>query len=432
MGQSVREIKAILAAHGVDYSHCCEKSELQALLEQVESSGPEASVQVSPTVEPASPAPETHAAEQEAASMSMGQMEWADGTFATQRSDGRRCWVEFAEDKDVLCHFDDGTDAVIAAADLDPVPEDALQRPTAFAGTFEDARTQAFHSGRLLVAEVSSEDRHRFESKREGLRALVLASEEVASLLEENAVFWRGRADELRVPHLQQLVGNSGLPTLAMVLPLAVDAMKVLSSPDGTSKDAVVDSFVQALEDVEVHQEAAQARALSEDVQLRMAQDEEFAEALAVDRAVQEAKETAVAEQLMPEVSQSEGKRPATPETSEEQERLAKMCRRLADEFLQGSPVKDGSRSRLVLKLPTGERVERAFCAEQNFSSVRRWAECCALLPEANGRNLQIPADFELSTAFPTRRLGAEDSEKTLSELGLVPSAALLLIDTSA
>jgi len=82
-----------------------------------------------------------------------------------------------------------------------------------------------------------------------------------------------------------------------------------------------------------------------------------------------------------------------------------------------------------VLKLPTGERVERTFESQDALARVRRWAQSCPLLPEAEGRQLQIPASFELATAFPRRKFVASELNCTLRELGLAPSAALLLIE---
>ena len=87
--------------------------------------------------------------------------------------------------------------------------------------------------------------------------------------------------------------------------------------------------------------------------------------------------------------------------------------------------------ARLVLRLPGGERVERTFGAEEQFLRVRTWAGCCPLLPEANKRDIQIPTQFELTMAFPRHVFSSADDDKTLDELGLVPSAALLLIANS-
>merc|ERR1712232_920867 len=118
------------------------------------------------------------------------------------------------------------------------------------------------------------------------LQTLTLASDEVASLLHENTVFWMGSMNELRMPHVQQLA-PCGVPSLAIVLPLAADAMKVLSASPGTDAETIVASVVDGIEALEAHREAAEARFVSEEALLRHEQDLEFNAALAADQAAE-------------------------------------------------------------------------------------------------------------------------------------------------
>jgi len=423
MGLSIRELKANLTAHGVDFSTCREKSELEQLwadLQQKDSTA---------EVEQACRPPQQ-----------LSQL--ADGGFASRSTDGRHCWVEFVDGNDALCLWEDGSDAIIEATELQAAEE--LPGPPAFAGSFEAARTEAFQSGRLLVAAVHSDKPGA--SKADRLQVLTLASEHVAPLVQENAVFWRGALRDLRAPHQQQLAPN-GVPAVAMVLPLAVDAMRVLFTSPGAKSETIVDEFVQSLDKMEEHRQAAELRLLSGEALLRQEQDEEFAACLAADRVAEEAKASmaetsrsgdAAASDLASLESENcldaegcEGAETGSqPEIEAEQ--LAKRRRLLAEEFLaekdEGSET--GSTVRLMLRLPTGERLQRTFSAHETLGKVQRWAECCAHLPEAAGQELHIPAKFELNTAFPRRRLGGseEENQKTLGELGLAPSAALLLI----
>eukprot|EP00401_Gymnodinium_catenatum_P015487 CAMPEP_0117622098 /NCGR_PEP_ID=MMETSP0784-20121206/87968_1 /TAXON_ID=39447 /ORGANISM="" /LENGTH=481 /DNA_ID=CAMNT_0005426031 /DNA_START=41 /DNA_END=1486 /DNA_ORIENTATION=- len=414
---SVRDLKAELRERGVDFSRCNEKSELQALL-RVARAKDDIAATTSEMSDDAESTP------------------FSDGGFALRRQDGRVCWVEFVTDGDALCHWDDGADGVLASDELEPVYEADLPGPSVFNGTFEAARAEAFTSGRLLVALVRMES-GRTSSKGAGVLALALASEEVAPLIEENAVFWRGSSGELRATHLQQLAPQ-GAPSLAMVLPLAVDAMRVLSHSAQTSKETLVHAFVEALEELEQHRDAAQARLASETALLRQEQDEEFEASLTADRERAAAEAEAACSTAPdvdgdaskpPDASQDLGtedaKKHAREEEQEEWERRAKLRRKLADEFLAEPPParSEGStEARLVLRLPTGERVVKIY----------RWAECCSLLPEASGRDLRVPEHFELATSFPRRRLGPDAMDSSLGELGLTPSAALLLVDLGA
>jgi len=115
----------------------------------------------------------------------------------------------------------------------------------------------------------------------------------------------------------------------------------------------------------------------------------------------------------------------------EEQEQQEELRRQYADEFLS-APAPVGKVSRILLRLPTGERLERTFSADAPLSRVYAWATCCALLPEARGRALSVPTQFEFATSFPAQKFGVDKAEMTLSELGLSPSATLLLVDKNA
>jgi len=227
---------------------------------------------------------------------------------------------------------------------------------------------------------------------------------------------------------------------------LAVDAMKILSTSSAVmTREATFESFVNALEGFESHRDMAQARLISDEAQLRQAQDEEFASALALDRAMEE---TRTAAALGAVVTAGDDKPTADVENTTyaptahevtgdtnvaEMESRVKICRLLADEFLASLPPPEITKlARLVLRLPTGERVERTFGAAEPLERVFAWVECCQFLPEAKDRELGIPSSFVLATSFPQRRMCLEDRSRSLAELGLAPSAALLLLNESA
>lgn len=137
-------------------------------------------------------------------------------------------------------------------------------------------------------------------------------------------------------------------------------------------------------------------------------------------------------EEAVDDASAGTANQPKRPAVDSDEEKLAKIRRNMSHEFLEtptqleGVPV-----SKLVLRLPTGERIERTFRAADQLNTVYRWAACCYLLPEAKGRSLTIPAKFHLSMAYPPRKFGEDVADKTLSEVGLCPNAALLLIERS-
>lgn len=268
------------------------------------------------------------------------------------------------------------------------------------------------------------------------MQYMALAAEEVRTVLRENAVFWRGRPSDLRDTQLRQLAPVDMLPSLAIAVTLAADAMTViLAVPGAVSRAQTLESILEGLEAMEVHRQVMQARRNDEDAQLRQQQDQEYADALARDQ--ERARLDAPGRPAAPDVPGGTGGVGAAPAVLPRPETrpppMDDAQRRMAEDFLAAAP--SGALTdpvRLVLKLPSGERVERSFEGSETLARVRHWATCCPWLPEAEGRRLQIPSTFQLAIAFPRCRFVAAELERSLRELGLAPSAALLLIEEEA
>eukprot|EP00913_Durusdinium_trenchii_P010967 g10293.t1 len=371
---SVRQLKAELAARDVEISHCRDRSELLTLLRKARTAGP-----------------------------------WDSGSFA-QRRDHGYCWVELVDGRQAYCHFGDASTGILDIDTLEPVsaqerdganetgsvrerPGSEVPSPTRFEGGFEAARAEAFRSSKLLVVSVVS-GRGK-PVKEEAMQYMALAAEEVRTVLRENAVFWRGRPSDLRDTQLRQLAPVDMLPSLAIAVTLAADAMTephAAQSMKGMGRPAAPD---------------------------------------------------------VPGGTGGVGTAPAVlPRPETRPPPMDDAQRRMAEDFLAAAP--SGALTdpvRLVLKLPSGERVERSFEGSETLARVRHWATCCPWLPEAEGRRLQmlfcklgrelgeahvIPSTFQLAIAFPRCRFVAAELERSLRELGLAPSAALLLIEEEA
>lgn len=392
---SVRQLKAELAARDVEISHCRDRSELLTLLRKARTAGP-----------------------------------WDSGSFAMRRVERSFCWVEMVDGRQAYSHFGEGATGIQNVEDLEPVTAGEMPCPARFEGSFEAARAQAFLKSKLLVVAVVS-GRGK-PQKDEALQYLALASDEVRSVLSENAIFWRGRPAELKDTQLRQLAPMDTLPSLAIAVTLAADAMTViLAVPGAVTRTQTLESILEGLEAMEVHRQLMQARRQDEDAMLRQAQDQEYADGLARDQAAARAQQAQQAQPVapLPAVAVSAAAPVGQMRPPQVDERLLAA----AEQFLSAAPVVPDGESRdavrLVLKLPSGERVERTFNAQEPLSRVQQWARCCPWLPEAEGRQLVIPAAFQLAMAFPRRRFTAADCERSLRDLGLAPSAALLLID---
>lgn len=83
--------------------------------------------------------------------------------------------------------------------------------------------------------------------------------------------------------------------------------------------------------------------------------------------------------------------------------------------------VSDSTVARIQFKKPDGETEVKTFGSSEIFAAVRLFVEENVIV--ASGIR-----EFALATAFPRKEFKAEDDPKTLLELGLVPSAVILIL----
>lgn len=77
--------------------------------------------------------------------------------------------------------------------------------------------------------------------------------------------------------------------------------------------------------------------------------------------------------------------------------------------------------SRIQFRIPNGETSTQTFESSDTFATVRAYVK--VVVVKGTGIN-----DFTLSTAFPKHEFTDEDDNKTLLDLGLAPSAVILII----
>lgn len=79
---------------------------------------------------------------------------------------------------------------------------------------------------------------------------------------------------------------------------------------------------------------------------------------------------------------------------------------------------KDYTETRLQIRLTNGQALTQTFAAKEPLAAVRLYVEMNRTDP---------PGNFSLMTSFPRKVFAGEDYEKPLTELGLVPSAVLIV-----
>lgn len=356
--------------------------------------------------------------------------------------------------------------------------------------TFAEAVAEARQQERLLLAWLRSPANvaadHAFGSK-------IWPSEIVRALTEENFVVWAGDVERWFGPaHLQQVLQLPGVPALIVLQPMSVyevdgfsfvfghvlegtpceypagTAWKVLDWLDASKPEVLDDGEVAVAEFLcgagtrweEQRRQAENERMTRQQEAdewraLRDMQDVEFVESLRKDQEM-ERKRQAVAAAAPSPASPSAGvsiSAPTVPSLSavrvpsaEELPSALVLRRRAAAERLAAQtalPVDDRFSCQLVIRLPSGRRLERTFNASNSVAAVYEWADCSvelqALAAAPGGDTArrasasiasEVPEHFLLCVTFPRQPL--MDRGINLRSAGLCPNAVLALAPTEA
>lgn len=319
--------------------------------------------------------------------------------------------------------------------------------PVFLKDSFGEAVRAALAEEKLLLIWFHQEESPATES----LCRRVFQNELVLSVLSKTYVLWAGDVARFEPGQLSRLLAITRYPALVVCQPLrhnfdaqayclewplgtfAQPLLKFAPTQDGEGLDS--DQVIAALTaTAEDHQDTLRAREvesqqrtlrLAEERRLREEQDREFQESLLADQlaAAKRDAEGTVAEAAACADSEAEAAKAAKAEAEQkaEAERQAEEKQRLergAAILATAEPAPNGKdTAKLSLKLPSGERLQRVFSAQQCLQEVYDWAHCCR--PEAK------PKKFELSMTFPAKTL--TDRSASLADLGLTPSAALFL-----
>lgn len=82
---------------------------------------------------------------------------------------------------------------------------------------------------------------------------------------------------------------------------------------------------------------------------------------------------------------------------------------------------------RIQVRLPDGRALTQSFRAREPLAAVRLFVELHRGTGSTGSGPGSPPEPFSLRTAFPRRLFTEEDMEKPLQELGLVPSAVVIV-----
>lgn len=290
--------------------------------------------------------------------------------------------------------------------------------------SFSQAMNKARQDAKLLVVFLHCDTAAQ---AREFCRD-VLQNENIRELL-SNFVVWGGDIMRMEPHRVAQSLGVRSYPYLSVILPVSLDDIRVVGLAQQTDLDSMVAMLTGCVERAAEHaREMGQQRSrVEEDRALLAMQDAEYEEALARDRqadAERRAKQEADREAAEAEQRRAEKAAAAAKEREERKERIDAERRALAVEIparVEAS-LADAEAVRIGVRLPSGQRLDERFGADAPLQLVADWA---AAAPFRGERAVEVPLRFQLVTSFPTQVLS--DMSKSLRDLGLAPSAALLL-----
>lgn len=291
-------------------------------------------------------------------------------------------------------------------------------------GDFAHAIQTARRELRLLVVYLHSENaRNTLAFCRD-----VLTNDFVRSMIDEHFVLWGGDIAWMESHNVAQMIRVRQYPCFCVLLPASIDEIRVIGMLHGdVVVDAVVGLLTTCMEEMDAHRAeiAARQEQHAEDRSLREQQDSEYEEALAVDRLREETRRESVRQEeeqrrIQEELDRKE--REKQERIQADKEAIQTRRKRKASE-LQEQDVSD-AKTRISMRLPAGQRVERKFWPSSTLADVYAWADCVAHLEENKERELAVPNRFELKTAFPTKVL--TEMEHTVVDLKL--SGANLLL----
>jgi len=158
--------------------------------------------------------------------------------------------------------------------------------------------------------------------------------------------------------------------------------------------------------------------------QFKQAQQEREQRELAESRQKQKREEKEALEKIRQQIAQDKADRAARYQTAQATEEERRKTAQIAQEQLkqERAAVAAAARSaftRLQFRLPDGSTRTDQFASDQRLVDVTNYID----------REIRPPfKTYSLCTTFPRRQFASADMDKSLSELDLTPSAALLIV----
>ncbi|KAK3720481.1 hypothetical protein RRG08_058369 [Elysia crispata] len=296
------------------------------------------------------------------------------------------------------------------------------QHPVFYQGTYSQALNDAKKELRYLLVYLHSEEHQNTETFCRD----VLCSEEFVNFVNAQVLFWACNTTSPEGYRVSQALRENAYPFLAVIV-LRDNRMSVVARIEGhiTGAPELITRLEQVMTDNEASLVAARAERAerSFNQSLRQEQDEAYLQSL---RADQE-KERKKREEKEKE-AELERKRKQEEEEREQQFLEKEQKKSRIEQELPPEPASSHPESiRILLKIPSGSRIERRFLRNQSLKWLYYYVFC----------HKECPDDFQIVTNFPRRTLPCEPQDgeadpPSFEEVGLGPSEMLFVHDNEA
>jgi len=295
------------------------------------------------------------------------------------------------------------------------------QHPIFYRGTYYQAVNDAKQDLKFLLIYLHGEDHQDTDE----FCSTVLSNPEVVNFVNTSFLFWGCSVNSPEGYRVSQALRENTYPFLAIIV-LRENRMTVVARLEGPTEPTVL---MRRLELIMSDNEASliavrhdrHERSVTQTI--RQQQDEAYQESL---RADQEKEKKKREEQELKALKEMEERN----KIIEEQKRKEEIQRRkieLLDEMPQEPPDDGPNTIRLMIKLPTGTRLERRFERDQSLKFLYYFVFCHADSPDS----------FQVVTNFPRKNVPCEPTEScpeppTFEEFGFGRSEMLFVQDLEA
>ncbi|KAJ1522037.1 hypothetical protein ONE63_002355 [Megalurothrips usitatus] len=291
------------------------------------------------------------------------------------------------------------------------------QHPVFYQGSYHQALNDAKHELRFLVVYLHS-DVHQDNIN---FCRQVLSDENVTQYINTHMLFWGCDVNSSEGYRVSQSLRENAYPFLA-VLAMRDSRMTVVGRMEGPMSSQVL---LQRLQTIVADNEGCLVAARNDRMErslnqtLRAQQDQAYEDSLQADREKERLR------RLEKERREEEERQRRESEHQEqlEREEIKRQKIELASK-VPTEPSADHPESvHVVIKLPTGQRLERRFLQSHPLEALYLFVFCH---PES-------PDRFEIATNFPKRVLPCENNtQETLADVGLRRGEVLFVYDLEA